>query len=142
MRFFEKFETTVRERAEVTRAGSKISAMNENDLKRLLDANAAETRAHFEKKLDSSVAEMRRHFDVTAERLENKFQIIAETAAQFDDKFDRKIDDLEERMERGFVETQAMIKFSHAELDRRVRALESGLADLQARVDRLEGSTH
>lgn len=45
-------------------------------------------------------------------------------------------------MERGFVETQAMIKFSHAELDRRVRALESGLADLQARVDRLEGSTH
>lgn len=54
----------------------------------------------------------------------------------------RKIDDLEERMERGFVETQAMIKFSHAELDRRVRALESGLADLQARVDRLEGSTH
>lgn len=53
-----------------------------------------------------------------------------------------KSDDLEERMERGFVETQAMIKFSHAELDRRVRALESGLADLQARVDRLEGSTH
>lgn len=90
MRSFEKFETTVRERAEVTRAGSKISAMDENDLKRLLDANAAETRAHFEKKLDSSVAEMRSHFDVTAERLENKFQIIAETAAQFDDKFDQK----------------------------------------------------
>lgn len=43
--------------------------MDENDLKRLLDANAAETRTHFEKKLDSS---------------------IAETAAQFDDKFDRK----------------------------------------------------
>ena len=74
--------------------------------------------------------------------MENKFQIIAETAAEFDDKFDRKIDDLEERMERGFVETQAMIKFSHAELDRRVRMLDEGLAGLQARVERLEGSTH
>ncbi len=52
-------------------------------------------------------------------------------------------------MERGFADTQAMIKFSHAELDRRVRALEGtqrtleeGLTDLQARVERLEGSTH
>ncbi len=33
-----------------------------------------------------------------------------------------------------------MIKFSHAELGR-LRALEEGLADLQARVERLE-STH
>lgn len=52
-------------------------------------------------------------------------------------------------MERGFNETQAMIKFSHAELDRRLRTLEDsqrtleeGLADLQSRVDRLESSTH
>lgn len=31
-----------------------------------------------------------------------------------------------------------MIKFSHAELDRRVRALEEGFSDLQARMERLE----
>jgi len=35
-----------------------------------------------------------------------------------------------------------MIKFSHAELDRRVSRLEEALADLQVRVERLEGSTH
>lgn len=42
-----------------------------------------------------------------------------------------------------------MIKFSHAELDRRVRALkdthhslEESLAQLQARVERLESGTH
>ncbi|HXG59316.1 MAG TPA: hypothetical protein VNL91_09870 [Thermoanaerobaculia bacterium] len=42
-----------------------------------------------------------------------------------------------------------MIKFSHAELDRRIRALEEtqsrleeAIADLQARVERLEGSPH
>jgi hypothetical protein len=31
-----------------------------------------------------------------------------------------------------------MIKFSHAELDRRLHALEEGFANLQARVERLE----
>jgi hypothetical protein len=35
-----------------------------------------------------------------------------------------------------------MIKFSHAELDRRVRTLEESVADLQTRVERLESSTH
>jgi chromosome segregation ATPase len=45
---------------------------------------------------------------------------------------------LEERLERGFAETQAMIKFSYAELDRRVSALESVVADLASRVQKLE----
>lgn len=35
-----------------------------------------------------------------------------------------------------------MIKFSHAELDRRVRSLEESVSDLQTRVERLESSTH
>ena len=41
-----------------------------------------------------------------------------------------------------FADTQAMIKFSHAELDRRIRALEDGYADLLVRVERLEETTH
>jgi hypothetical protein len=41
-------------------------------------------------------------------------------------------------MRRGFADTQAMIKFSHAELDGRLRSLEQAFADLQARVERLE----
>jgi hypothetical protein len=52
------------------------------------------------------------------------------------------------RVESGFAETQAMIKFSHAELYRRVRALEQTaskleevMADLAARVERLETTT-
>lgn len=39
-------------------------------------------------------------------------------------------------------ENAAAIKFSHAELDRRVRNLEQDVADLQSRVERLESSTH
>jgi uncharacterized protein YceH (UPF0502 family) len=50
--------------------------------------------------------------------------------------------DIREEMRRGFNETQAMIKFSHVEIDRRVRTLEEAVADLQSRVDRLEDSTH
>lgn len=34
-----------------------------------------------------------------------------------------------------------MIKFSHAELDRRVRVLEDAVSNLQARIERLEATT-
>ena len=51
--------------------------------------------------------------------------------------------------ERGFTEMQAMTKFSYAEFDRRMRTLEENhrtleesLSDLEALVERLEGSTH
>lgn len=91
--------------------------MDENDFKRLLE--------------DMSV-DMRRHFDVMAERLEKKVDGVEEKVALVDEKLDRKFDALEERMESGFTETQAMIRFSHAEL----------VADLQARVERIESSTH
>ncbi len=108
-----------------------------------------ETRRHVDGALDqmrqeNAVAhlETRRHFDVSIQRLEKRFDLLAEALAGVDERLDSKTADLEEGMERGFAETQAMIKFSHAELDRRVRALEEGFADLQGRVERLEGSTH
>ena len=87
-------------------------------------------------------AETRRHFEVIAERLEKKIDAVAESVAIVDEKLDRETADIREEMRRGFADTQAMIKFSHAELDRRVRALEQAFADLQARVERLEATTH
>lgn len=91
--------------------GDKIWAMDENELKRLLDANAVETRHHF----DDVAATMRRHFEVAAEGLENKIQLVAEAVARVDEKLDRTAADIREEMRRGLGETQAMIKFSHAE---------------------------
>jgi uncharacterized protein YceH (UPF0502 family) len=108
--------------------------MSDDDLKGLFDAMRKEnTAAH---------VETRRHFDVSVERVEKKVQLVAEAVAQLDDKLDRETDALREEMKRGFAETQAMIKFSHAELDRRVGRLEQAFADLQARVERLETTTH
>ncbi|HEX9982254.1 MAG TPA: hypothetical protein VGF69_03240 [Thermoanaerobaculia bacterium] len=108
--------------------------MTDDELKRLLDAHAAETR---------------RHFDVTTEGLRHAIELVAESVTGTREMLVRETTDIRDEMRRGFAETQAMIKFSHAELDRRVRALEEGqrtveqtLADMQARLERLEGSTH
>ena len=41
-------------------------------------------------------------------------------------------------MNRGFAETQAMFKFSHADLDRRMTTAESNIQSLAKRVEKLE----
>lgn len=74
----------------------------------------------------SDLAEIKRHFNVVAEGLGKKIQLVAESVALLDEKVDRRITALEEKMERGFDEIKAMIKFSYAELDRRVSSLEAG----------------
>jgi hypothetical protein len=118
------------------------AARQENAAARQENAAAhAETRRH----VDETAVAMRLQFDIAVEDSKSRFDLLAEGLKTVDEKLGRKIADLEERMERGFEETQAMIKFSHAELDRRVRsleALEETVADLQARVERLESSTH
>ena len=68
----------------------------------------------------SDVAEIKRHFNVVAESLEKKIQLVAEGVSALDDRVGRVEDrmmSLEEKMERGFDEVKAMIKFSYAELD-------------------------
>jgi hypothetical protein len=85
---------------------------------------------------------MRRHFDVTAESFKHQVQLIAEQVSLVDERLIREAGDIRKEMRAGFGETQAMIKFSHDELHRRVLSLEESLADLQARVERLESSTH
>lgn len=90
-------------------------------------------------------AETRRQFGIATEEFRSRFDLLAEAIVTVDQKLTGEIAELEERMEQGFADTQAMIKFSHAELDRRVRSLEAlgeTVADLQARVERLESSTH
>jgi len=65
------------------------AAMDENDFKRLLEANAQE---------------MRRHFDVTAEWLEKRFDLLAETVEHIDKKIDRVEANLRDDMRPGFAE--------------------------------------
>jgi gas vesicle protein len=92
--------------------------------------------------ISNSAAETRRHFDVVAEGLRHEIQLVAESVVQTREELGRTTADQAAKIERAVVETQAMIKFSHDELQRRVRTLEESVADLNARVERLEGSAH
>ncbi len=98
-----------------------------------------------DKKIDDTKAEMRLHFDATAEDLRGRLDLHAEGFANLNEKMDRVKADTDVRMALSFADTQAMIKFSHAELERRLRqleqtagTLEEKFASLQARIERLE----
>jgi len=74
---------------------------------------------------------------------------VAESVVQTREELARTAKELDERIRATAADTQAMIKFSHAELDRRIRTLEETqrkledvVSDLQTRVERLENPTH
>jgi predicted nuclease with TOPRIM domain len=78
--------------------------------------------------------EIKRHFDVTAESLRSEIRQVAEGLISLDDKTERGFADVR----REFDEVKAMIKFSHAELPRRLDTHEHDIADLRDRIERLE----
>ncbi len=87
--------------------------------------------------VDTKIDDTRRHFEIIAEGLDSKIQFVAETFAA---KLDKETASIREEMRGGFAETQAMIKFSYSDLDRRIRTLEGTVSSLESRVERLEGS--
>jgi hypothetical protein len=122
--------------------------MTDDELKRLFDTMRQDNHAVRQENA-AAHAETRRHFEVSAERLEKRFDTLAESVIAINEKVERRIGAVEAAIERTATDTQAMIKFSHAELDRRMRSLEEiqrsledAVIDLQARVERLESSTH
>jgi hypothetical protein len=100
----------------------------------------------------SELEEIKRHFNVVAESLESKIKLVAEAVTgvsgridgvderlvSLEQRIDREITSLRAEMRNGFAETQAMIKFSYAELDRRVTSLETIVSNLDTRLRRLE----
>jgi uncharacterized protein YceH (UPF0502 family) len=84
----------------------------------------------------------RRRFEAVAERIEDRFRVMTDAVKQVRDELGRDGTETRQEMKQGFADTQAMIRFSHAELDRRIGTLEREFAELKARVDRLETTTH
>jgi hypothetical protein len=95
-----------------------MPTMDAGELTKLIENSAAETRRH----VDAAAEETRRHFDVVADEMKRQVQLAAEEFVHLGAKLDREGSDLREEMKRGFLETQAMIKFSYSELDRRCLA--------------------
>lgn len=92
--------------------------MTEDELKRLVEtfqqqsaAAGEQTRRYFDETVERLAAVNRRHFDVSVEATKHELRLVAETVVHFGERLER----LGEKMDRGFADTQAMIKLSHAE---------------------------
>lgn len=81
-----------------------------------------------------SIDEIKRHFGVVAEDLRSAVAAVAEGHRETQERITR----LEGKIDNQFEETRALLRLSYGELDRRVRGLESDLADLRARLERVE----
>ena len=123
---------------------AKLIKEENEQTRRHFDDKAAEMGRHFDEKAD----ETQRHFDLVAEGLNGSIQRIAEGHGVLIEKIDglgTRMGRLETQVENfaletrtNFEEVRAAIKFSYAELDRRVSHLESTIASIDARVSRLE----
>lgn len=83
---------------------------------------------------DDRADEIMRHFDVVAERLESQIRLVAEGHHLIREELKA----FRAEVAGEFSELRSMIKFSYAELDRRIRTLEGAVVSLADRVDRLE----
>ncbi len=79
----------------------------DDDLKQLFDSIRDENRRHF----DSIRDEDRRTFENGRKELNDRCGQLIESVAALGEKLDRRFSALKERMERGFAETQALLKF-------------------------------
>jgi hypothetical protein len=64
------------------------------------------------------------YFDEALRLARIQVKFLSESLTGFDRKVDRELADVRSEMRGGFAETQALMKFSHDNLDRRVTALE------------------
>lgn len=75
--------------------------------------------------LRGEIREVRRHAGVVAESLGGQIRLVAEAVSAVDSKIDREVGAHREETRAEFAEVKAMIRFSHADLDTRVRRLEA-----------------
>jgi chromosome segregation ATPase len=116
-----------------------------------IDSQFAEVNSQFEKiddrfeKIDSRFAlidsrfiefreDIIHQFHVISEDVISKVQLVAEGVANLNEKLDRHIDE----NQREHKDILAAIKFSYAELDKRMTVLETEMEDLKRRMDKIE----
>jgi ABC-type phosphate transport system auxiliary subunit len=94
------------------------------------------------KEIDSRFIEFREdiihQFHVISEDLIDKVKQVAEGVVNLNEKFERRFDDLNKKIYQNHQDVLAAIKFSYAELDRRITTLETEMEDLKRRMDKIE----
>jgi len=89
-------------------------------------------------KVDQFKEEIIHQFHVISEDVISQVKLVAEGVMNLDEKFTREITQFRKENEQTHQEIKAMIKFSYAELDRRISTLEGELKELKHRVDQIE----
>ncbi len=87
--------------------------------------------------MEDRAAEIMRHSDVVAAGLHSRIQILAEGHTLIREE----IKNFRSEVAGEFPELRSMVKFSYAELDRRIHTLEGAVEALTGRVDRLEAKS-
>ena len=111
--------------------------IRKKDLSELLESMDRRINS-LEQKTDQFKEEMIHQFHVISEDVISQVKLVAEGVMNLDEKFTREITGFRKENEHTHQEMMAMIKFSYAELDRRVSTLEGEVLELKRRVDQIE----
>jgi len=82
-----------------------------------------EWKEYLDKRLGDFKGEIIHQFQVISEDVISKVRQVAEGVINLDEKLDRRIDGLDRKMEENHQDVLSAIKFSYAELDRRIMFL-------------------
>jgi len=93
---------------------------------------------NLDRKVDQFKEEILHQFHVISEGVISQVKLVAEGVMNLDEKFTREIASFRKENEQAHQEIMAMIKFSYAELDRRISTLETEVQELKRRVDQIE----
>ena len=85
---------------------------------------------------DKQVEEIKRHFDVVVEGLRDEIKLVGEGH----DIIRKEIQTFREEVKEEFKEVKSAIKFSYADLDRRITFLENKYENIERRLRKLETS--
>ena len=88
----------------------------------------------FDHKVDQFKEEIIHQFHVISEDVISQVKLVAEGVINLDGKFTREMATLRKNDE----EVMAMLKFSYAELDKRIGTLEAEVQELKRRLDQIE----
>jgi hypothetical protein len=77
-------------------------------------------------------------FHVISEDVISQVKQVAEGVANVDEKLDRRFNELKTEIQETRQEVLAAVKFSYAELDRRITTLEKEFLELKHRVEKIE----
>jgi uncharacterized protein YceH (UPF0502 family) len=85
-----------------------------------------------------TVEEIKRHFGTVVEGVRDEVRGVAEGVESLRGEIHRELTDVKSEMAQEFEETRSLIRLSYGELDRRVKSLETEVADLRTRLERVE----